>query len=43
MPLQWTGRVTINILDTDVVRGHDLELIQAGLRILDDDEIRHQK
>lgn len=45
MPLQWTGQVTLHILDTKeevVVRGHDLELIRAGLRILDDDEERHE-
>lgn len=45
MPLQWTGQVTLRILSSMeevVVRGHDLELIKAGLRILDDDEVRHE-
>lgn len=45
MPLQWTGQVTLRIVGTmeeAVVRGQDLELIQAGLRIIDDDEVRHE-
>jgi len=45
MPLQWTGQVTLHILNTEeevVVRGQDLELIQAGLRILEDDEVQHE-
>ncbi|RUR51646.1 hypothetical protein [Vreelandella populi] len=45
MPLQWTGQVTLHIVGTmekAVVRGRDLELIQAGLRIIDDDEVRHE-
>lgn len=45
MPLQWTSQVTLHISNTEedvVVQGQDLELIQAGLRILDHDEIRHE-
>ena len=45
MPLQWTGQVTLHISNTEedvVVQGQNLELIQAGLRILDHDEVRHE-
>ena len=45
MPLQWTGQVTLHIVGTmeeAVVQGQDLELIQAGLRIIDDDEVLHE-
>ena len=46
MPLQWTGQVTLRILgpveEEVVVQGQDLNLLHAGLRILDDDEIRHE-
>lgn len=45
MPLEWTGQVTLQVSgDTKevLVQSEDLELVRAGLRIIDDDEVRHE-